>query len=153
MNNIEKIAYQLKILTFTNKKIKRWIKSKKFDKVAYASKKGNYKIRLFLLSEIKEISNQPVPFKIASELINDKVQLVSEKSIEIIKTHISDSNTDLLKQIKDKQQYWSEQEKIHTSKKSSSPYHQTWKKNKDAMVRLKQVKKQLKKSMYGERWM
>ena len=72
--------------------------------------------------------------------------------MEILKPYISVPNSELSKQITNKQNYWIEEERKKTYKKFTWKNEHTWKDNKDSMHRLKEVKKQLKKSMYGEKW-
>ncbi len=137
----------------TKRKINYWIDTKQFDKLVFASKKGNYKIRLSLLSGIIGLLENVKMKNITIELIDDKVQIISEKAMEILTSRFDKSDSELIKKIDDKQEYWSENELERQSKIPTIKFRQTWKDNKDSMVRLKQIKQQIKKSMYGERWM
>ncbi len=153
MNKIFKILYKFKILRLTKRKVNHWIETKQFDKLIFASKNGNYKIRLSLIIGIKNLLDNVQMKNIAIELIDDKVQIISEKSIETLMIKFDKSDSDLKKQIINKQNYWIEKERIRLSIIPTIKFNQTWKDNKDSMVRLKQIKQQIKKSMYGERWM
>jgi hypothetical protein len=137
----------------TKRKINYWIDTKQFDKLVFASKKGNYKIRLNLLSGIIGLLENVNIKNIPIELIDDKVQIISEKAMEILTSKFDKSDSELIKKINDKQEYWTEKELERESKIPTIKFRQTWKDNKDSMVRLKQIKQQIKKSMYGERWM
>ncbi len=137
----------------TKRKVNYWIETKQFDKLIFASKNGNYKIRLTLISDIKNLLDDVEMKNIAIELIDDKVQIISEKSIETLLTKFDKSDSDLKQQIIDKQNYWIDKERIRLSIIPTIKFNQSWKDNKDSMVRLKQIKQQIKKSMYGERWM
>lgn len=153
MNKIFKILYKFKILRLTKWKVNHWIVTSQFDKLIFASKNGNYKIRLSLIIGIKNLLDNVQMKNIAIELIDDKVQIISEKSIEILMSKFQESESELSKAIIEKQNYWIEREIERLNKKSTIKFRQTWKDNKDSMVRLKQIKQQIKKSMYGERWM
>ncbi|WP_104734451.1 hypothetical protein [Hanstruepera ponticola] len=149
MNKLQEILYRFKILNLSNRKIDYWIKTKQFDKIIYASKNGNYKIRIKILDGIKDILELEPILNIASDLIDDNVKIVSEKAIELLK-----SKPDYSKRISAKETFWKEQNKKRIGQNiTSSKNDQTWKSNKKGMVRLNQVKQQLKKSMYGEKWM
>ena len=149
MNELQEILYRFKILNLSNRKIDYWIETKQFDKLIYASKKGNFKIRIKILDGIKNLLEFNPVLSIASELIDDNVQIVSEKAIDLLKTE-----SDYSKRISDKETFWKEKsKKLELERSTNLKNDQTWKNNKKGMVRLNQVKQQLKKSMYGEKWM
>jgi len=152
LNEITKILYKYKIIKLTDKKVSHWIATEQIENIIFAAEKGNYKIRIKILEGIKGLLGKTLLHNIAIKLIDDKVQIVSEKSMEVLKFHISDPKSELLKRIINKQNYWIEEGK-KVNKKFTWKSKKTWKLNKDSMVRLKEVKKQLRKSMYGEKWM
>lgn len=154
MNIINKILYKFKILEFTENKISHWVNAKNYENLVYASEKGNFKIQLKILDEIKGILDLHPIINMVIYLVDDKVQIISENAMKILENQVSDSQIEILKIITDKKNYWKDKKIESLNKKHSTlKYTQTWKENKDSMVRLKQVKKMLKKSMYGERWM
>ena len=148
-----KILYKLKLLKLTEWKVNHWIITKQYDKLVFASKNGNYKVRLILVTNIIELLENVKIKNTAIELIDDKVQIISKKAMEISTIHFNKSDSKLMKRINDKKEYWTEKELDEKNKTSTIKFKQTWKDNKDSMVRLKQIKQQIKKSMYGEKWM
>lgn len=148
MNKLVAILYSLKILKLNFRKIDHWIETKQFEKLSYASKKGNYKIRLRILETLGQLNNSEMLLPIDTALIDDKVQVISEQAMNILK-----DQSHLSQRISEKELFWSEKQNNINTVETSNQNSQTWKQNKKGMVRLNQVKQQLKKSMYGEKWM
>jgi archaellum biogenesis ATPase FlaH len=153
MNTLIKYLYKIKILVPDDQKLDKWIYDNRISDVQFASKIGDYKARLLLIDKLsKQLENLDFQ-SIMIDFVNDKVPIVSKKAMSVLNAHSSMLDNDTLRIISEKEKYWIEQESKPKPEKKKVKFDQTWKDNEDKMVRLKQVRQQLKKSMYGERWM
>lgn len=153
MNTLIKYLYQIRILVPDAKKLDKWIIDNRINDVQFASRIGDYKVRLLLIDKLSEQLGNTDFQAIMIDFVSDMVPIVSKKAISVLNAHSSVLKNDTLWMISEKEKYWIEEENKPKPEKKKVKFDQTWKDNEDKMIHLKQVRQQLKKSMYGERWM
>ena len=148
-----KILYTLFYFSIPKSLLKKWIQKRKINVLTLVAKKGNYKNRIFIANNLDPLRIE-YQWKLLKILLNDSVEVISKKMIDIYEFHYLPGALTVL--ILDRKKYWQEKRiaDVENSERVSNLLKNTkqYKRKFSDGETFKNVKKMLQKPLNIGKW-